>query len=72
MLQAPPNLQCCLKHERRQQMEKDACEYMSAEDVEYEYMIDAAIAEEAYREYIESGCQSTPIAELWKELDLED
>lgn len=45
---------------------------MSAEDGEYEDMIDTAIAEEAYREYIENGCQPTPVAELWKELDLED
>lgn len=33
--------------------------------------IDAAIAEDAYREYIESGCKSTPIEELWDEIDWE-
>lgn len=33
--------------------------------------IDAAIAEEAYREYIVSGCKSTPIEELWNEIDWE-
>ena len=33
--------------------------------------IDAIIAEEAYREYIESGCKSTPIEDLWVELGLE-
>ena len=31
---------------------------------------DAAVAKEVYREYVQSGKKSTPIAELWKELDL--
>ena len=33
--------------------------------------IDAAIAEEAYREYVESGYKSTRIEEFWAELDME-
>ena len=32
---------------------------------------DAKVAEEAYREYVESGCKSSPIEELWAELDWE-
>ena len=32
---------------------------------------DIAIAEEAYEEYVESGCKSTPIADFWRELDEE-
>lgn len=36
--------------------------------IEDEY--DAVIAEEAYQEYLDSGCKSRPIEELWKELDL--
>nr|WP_072514802.1 DUF6290 family protein [Ndongobacter massiliensis] len=39
------------------------------ERIEDEY--DLAVAEEAYREYLESGCQSTPIEEFWRELDEE-
>ena len=31
---------------------------------------DIAIGEAAYNEYVEGGCQSRPISELWKELDL--
>ncbi len=30
---------------------------------------DRRIAEEAYQEYLDSGCKSTPIEEFWKELD---
>ena len=30
---------------------------------------DQRIAEEAYREYLDSGCKSTPIEEFWKVLD---
>lgn len=45
---------------------------MSAEDTEYEDMIDATIADAAYREYVKSGCKSTPVAEFWEELNLED
>lgn len=30
---------------------------------------DAMIVEQAYNEYLESGKQSRPIAELWKELE---
>lgn len=36
--------------------------------IEEEY--DVAIAEEAYQEYLDGGCKSKPIEELWKELDL--
>lgn len=38
------------------------------EKIEDEY--DLSVAEEAYREYVESGRKSRPISELWKELDL--
>lgn len=39
------------------------------EKIEDEY--DIAVADEAYREYVESGCKSTPIEEFWSELDAE-
>lgn len=39
---------------------------------EWEDMIDVAVAEEAYAEYMASGCKSTPADELWKELGLDD
>lgn len=39
------------------------------ERIEDEY--DLTIADEAYREYVDSGCKSTPIAEFWRELDEE-
>lgn len=38
------------------------------EKIEDEY--DLAVYEEAYSEYLRSGKQSTPISELWKDLDL--
>lgn len=38
------------------------------EKIEDEY--DIAIADEAYNEYLENGKKSTPITELWKELEL--
>lgn len=38
------------------------------EKIEDEY--DITVADEAYREYIESRSKSRPVAELWKELDL--
>lgn len=38
------------------------------EKIEDEY--DIAIADEAYREYVDSGRKSRPISELWRELDL--
>ena len=38
------------------------------EKIEDEY--DVAIAESAYKDYIDSGKESKPIEELWKELDL--
>lgn len=38
------------------------------EKIEDEY--DIAVADEAYREYLEDGKKSTPISELWKELEL--
>lgn len=31
---------------------------------------DAAIADEAYEEYVRDGCKSHPIEELWKELGI--
>ena len=47
---------------------EDAFKKALFEKIEDEY--DAAVAKEAYREYVQSGKKSTPIAELWKELDL--
>lgn len=38
------------------------------EKIEDEY--DIAVYEEAYKEYVDSGMESAPIEELWKELDL--
>jgi len=38
------------------------------EKIEDEY--DLAVAEEAYKEYVDSGMKSAPIEELWKDLDL--
>ena len=38
------------------------------EKIEDEY--DLKVAEEAYKEYVEGGCKSRPIEELWKELDI--
>lgn len=40
------------------------------ERIEDEY--DIAIADEAYREYIASGCKSVPVADFWRELDAEE
>lgn len=39
------------------------------EKIEDEY--DIAVAEEAYSEYVNSGCKSTPVADFWRELDAE-
>lgn len=38
------------------------------EKIEDEY--DVAVAEEAYKEYVDSGRESYPIADVWKESDL--
>ena len=38
------------------------------EQMEDEY--DAAVAADAYTDYVESGCKSRPIADLWGELNL--
>lgn len=38
------------------------------EKIEDEY--DLAVAKEAYQEYVDGGCESRPISELWKKLDL--
>lgn len=38
------------------------------ERIEDEY--DIAVYNEAYQDYVDSGYKSTPIDELWKELDL--
>lgn len=45
----------------------DACKEALFEKIEDEY--DSAVAEDAYAEYVASGCKATPINELWKELD---
>lgn len=39
------------------------------EKIEEEY--DVVVAEEAYNEYVASGCKSTPVADFWRELDAE-
>ena len=39
------------------------------EKIEDEY--DIAVAEEAYADYVNSGCKSTPVEEFWRELDAE-
>lgn len=39
------------------------------EKIEDEY--DLAIADEAYKEYVDGGYKSTPIQEFWKELDVD-
>lgn len=39
------------------------------EKIEDEY--DIATANEAYQDYLDSGCKSTPIADFWRELDEE-
>lgn len=38
------------------------------EKIEDEY--DIAVADEAYDEYVKSGKKSTPITELWKDIEL--
>lgn len=38
------------------------------EKIEDEY--DIAVSDEAYKEYMKNGKKSTPITELWKELEL--
>lgn len=37
--------------------------------IEEEY--DIAVADEAYKEYVDSGCKTTPVADFWRELDEE-
>lgn len=37
--------------------------------IEDEY--DLVLAQEAYQEYVDSGCKSTPVADFWRELDEE-
>lgn len=37
------------------------------EKIEDEY--DIAVAESAYKEYVDSGCKSTPVQDFWRELD---
>ena len=38
------------------------------ERIEDDY--DVSVAKDAYDEYVENGCKSRPVSELWKELDL--
>ena len=38
------------------------------ERIEDEY--DVSVAKDAYDEYVENGCKSRPVSEVWKELDL--
>ncbi len=37
------------------------------ERIEDEY--DVTVADEAYQDYLDSGCKSTPAEDFWKELD---
>ncbi len=46
----------------------DAFKNALFEQIEDEY--DAAVADEAYKEYVESGKKAIPIEEVWKELGL--
>ena len=46
----------------------DAFKKALFEKIEEEY--DVTVADDAYEEYVKAGCQSRPISELWKELDL--
>lgn len=39
------------------------------EKIEDEY--DIAVTNEAYKEYLNSGCKSTPVADFWRELELD-
>ena len=39
------------------------------ERIEDEY--DVAVADEAYKEYLDTGCKSTPVSDFWEELDNE-
>lgn len=39
------------------------------EKIEDEY--DIVVADEAYADYVISGCKSTPVEEFWRELDAE-
>lgn len=39
------------------------------EKIEDEY--DIAVGHEAYKEYLDSGCKSTPVDDFWRELDAE-
>lgn len=49
---------------------EEVAKMLEIEKMEDEY--DLAVAKEAYQEYLESGCKSTPVEEFWKELDLDD
>lgn len=40
------------------------------EKIEEEY--DIAVADEAYSEYVASGCKSTPLDDFWREIDGKD
>ena len=37
------------------------------ERIEDEY--DISIAEEAYSDYVNSGCKATPVSDFWREID---
>lgn len=39
------------------------------ERIEDEY--DVSLANSAYKEYVDSGCKSTPVSDFWRELDEE-
>ena len=35
----------------------------------FEDEYDLAIAEEAYSDYVNSGCKTTPVSDFWREID---
>ena len=45
----------------------EAFKWALFERIEDEY--DIVVADEDYKEYLDSGCKSTPIADFWRELD---
>ena len=45
----------------------DLYELVMAFEDEY----DIVVADEAYADYVNSGCKSTPVEEFWRELDAE-
>ena len=49
-------------------LEFNKISYPAYEKIEDEY--DVTLADEAYKEYVDNGCKSQPIDELWNELGI--